>query len=115
MWQMIADEMDVPWRTIEEMHWRIGKIGMAQRANVAVFSLAGQDCARTDVPDASPAMRSDAPNSVSSSYEANSATTAPVSTSSTTNLLPSLREMYPEWDAIHTNHLMPPGEYLVVV
>ena len=34
--------MQLPWRAAEAMHWQIGEIEMAQRANVPVFHLAGQ-------------------------------------------------------------------------
>lgn len=34
--------MALPWRAAEAMHWQIGEIEMASRANVPVFHLAGQ-------------------------------------------------------------------------
>lgn len=40
MWEKIAKEMQLPWRAAEAMHWQIGEIEMAQRANVPVFHLA---------------------------------------------------------------------------
>ena len=42
MWEKISKEMQLPWRAAEAMHWQIGEIEMAQRANVPVFHLAGQ-------------------------------------------------------------------------
>ena len=42
MWEKIAKEMQLPWRAAEAMHWQIGEAEMAQRANVPVFHLAGQ-------------------------------------------------------------------------
>lgn len=42
MWEKIAKEMALPWRAAEAMHWQIGEIEMASRANVPVFHLAGQ-------------------------------------------------------------------------
>jgi hypothetical protein len=42
MWEKIAKEMQLPWRAAEAMHWQIGEVEMAQRANVPVFHLAGQ-------------------------------------------------------------------------
>ena len=42
MWEKISKEMALPWRAAEAMHWQIGEIEMAQRANVPVFHLAGQ-------------------------------------------------------------------------
>ena len=40
MWEKIAKEMQLPWRAAEAMHWQIGEVEMAQRANVPVFHLA---------------------------------------------------------------------------
>lgn len=40
MWEKIAKEMQLPWRAAEAMHWQIGEIEMASRANVPVFHLA---------------------------------------------------------------------------
>lgn len=42
MWEKIAKEMQLPWRAAEAMHWQIGEVEMATRANVAVFHLSGQ-------------------------------------------------------------------------
>jgi hypothetical protein len=42
MWEKISKEMQIPWRAAEAMHWQLGEVEMAQRANVAVFHLAGQ-------------------------------------------------------------------------
>lgn len=41
MWDKIARDMQLPWRAAEAMHWQIGEVEMAQRANVPVFHLAG--------------------------------------------------------------------------
>jgi hypothetical protein len=41
MWEKIAKEMALLWRAAETMHWQIGKVEMASRANVPVFHLAG--------------------------------------------------------------------------
>ena len=40
MWEKIAKEMHITWRAAENMHWQMGEIDMAQRANVPVFHLA---------------------------------------------------------------------------
>ncbi|KAF2206955.1 hypothetical protein CERZMDRAFT_3729, partial [Cercospora zeae-maydis SCOH1-5] len=37
MWEKISKEMQLPWRAAEAMHWQIGEVEMAQRANVPVF------------------------------------------------------------------------------
>ena len=40
MWEKIEKGMQLPWETADVMHWQIGKVEMAQRANVPVFHLA---------------------------------------------------------------------------
>lgn len=39
MWSRIAEEMAIPWRAAEAMHWQIGEQEMARRAGVTPFSL----------------------------------------------------------------------------
>lgn len=39
MWSKIAEEMAIPWRAAEAMHWQIGEHDMARRAGVTPFSL----------------------------------------------------------------------------
>ncbi|KAK3683567.1 hypothetical protein B0T22DRAFT_443602 [Podospora appendiculata] len=39
MWAKVAEEMQVPWRAAEAMHWQIGESEMARRAGVVPFSL----------------------------------------------------------------------------
>jgi hypothetical protein len=40
MWAKVAEEMAVPWRAVEAMHWQLGEQEMARRAGVIPFSLA---------------------------------------------------------------------------
>ncbi|KAF4340474.1 hypothetical protein FBEOM_5601 [Fusarium beomiforme] len=40
MWAKVAEEMAVPWRAAEAMHWQLGETDMARRAGVVPFSLA---------------------------------------------------------------------------
>lgn len=40
MWAKVAEEMAVPWRAAEAMHWQLGEGDMARRAGVIPFSLA---------------------------------------------------------------------------
>ncbi|KAI3572373.1 hypothetical protein IWW34DRAFT_795246 [Fusarium oxysporum f. sp. albedinis] len=40
MWAKVAEEMAVPWRAAEAMHWQLGETDMARRAGVIPFSLA---------------------------------------------------------------------------
>lgn len=39
MWLMVAREMEIPWRSAEAMHWKLGEQEMARRAGVTPFSL----------------------------------------------------------------------------
>jgi hypothetical protein len=34
MWQIVATEMEIPWRSAESMHWQLGEQGMSVRGNV---------------------------------------------------------------------------------
>ncbi|KAF4334157.1 DRPLA-like protein [Fusarium beomiforme] len=40
MWAKIAEEMAVPWRAAEAMHWQLGEADMTRRAGINTFSLA---------------------------------------------------------------------------
>lgn len=68
MWEKISKEMALPWRAAEAMHWQIGEVEMAQRANVPVFHLAGQNntSAPTGVVAVADSRSSTSPGSVSS-------------------------------------------------
>lgn len=39
MWAKVAEEMAVPWRAAEAMHWQLGEADMARRAGTVPFSL----------------------------------------------------------------------------
>ena len=39
MWAKIAEEMAIPWRAAEAMHWQMGENDMARRAGVTPFTL----------------------------------------------------------------------------
>lgn len=39
IWSKVAEEMAVPWRAAEAMHWQLGEADMARRAGVVPFSL----------------------------------------------------------------------------
>lgn len=43
MWAKVAEEMSIPWRAVEAMHWQLGEQEMARRAGVTPFSLASTD------------------------------------------------------------------------
>ena len=44
MWKLVANEMKIPWRSAEGMHWIMGETEMARRANVTPFSNTIQSC-----------------------------------------------------------------------
>lgn len=39
IWAKVAEELAVPWRAAEAMHWELGEADMARRAGVLPFSL----------------------------------------------------------------------------
>jgi len=50
MWSKIAEEMTVPWRAAEAMHWQIGEQDMARRAGITAFSLSSNQNLQTARP-----------------------------------------------------------------
>lgn len=66
MWEKISKEMALPWRAAEAMHWQIGEVEMAQRANVPVFHLAGQQNTTTTAGALPDSRSSTSPGSVAS-------------------------------------------------
>lgn len=66
MWEKISKEMQLPWRAAEAMHWQIGEVEMAQRANVPVFHLAGQQSSHSQPGSASERAQSISPPSAMS-------------------------------------------------
>lgn len=39
MWAKVAEDLQVPWRAAEAMHWALGETEMARRAGVVAFSM----------------------------------------------------------------------------
>lgn len=56
MWAKVAEEMQVPWRAAEAMHWQLGEVEMARRAGVTPFSL------QTGGPEGSQALHRTSPS-----------------------------------------------------
>ncbi|KAH8888214.1 hypothetical protein GQ53DRAFT_767719 [Thozetella sp. PMI_491] len=50
MWAKVAEEMQVPWRAAEAMHWQLGENDMARRAGVVPFSLSNTGSSGPDPP-----------------------------------------------------------------
>lgn len=40
MWAKVAEELQVPWRAAEAMHWQLGESDMVRRAGGTLFTLA---------------------------------------------------------------------------
>ncbi|KAJ3499503.1 hypothetical protein NLG97_g292 [Lecanicillium saksenae] len=40
MWAKVAEELQVPWRAVEAMHWKLGEFEMADRAGATPFRFA---------------------------------------------------------------------------
>ncbi|KAL9110875.1 MAG: hypothetical protein Q9227_004675 [Pyrenula ochraceoflavens] len=57
MWSRVAEELSIPWRAAEAMHWQLGEAEMARRAGVVPFTLANTSTttAPTSTPTASAA------------------------------------------------------------
>ncbi|KAM0329126.1 hypothetical protein ACHAQA_004422 [Verticillium albo-atrum] len=47
MWAKLAEEMAVPWRAAEAMHWQLGEADIARRNGVTPFSLAAVNIDQT--------------------------------------------------------------------
>ncbi|SPO03429.1 related to DRPLA protein [Cephalotrichum gorgonifer] len=47
MWAKVAEEMAVPWRAAEAMHWQLGEAEMARRAGVVPFTLSSANAIDT--------------------------------------------------------------------
>ncbi|KAK3115358.1 hypothetical protein LTR53_005400 [Teratosphaeriaceae sp. CCFEE 6253] len=99
MWEKIAKEMQLPWRAAEAMHWQIGEVEMAQRANVPVFHLAGPITASSAAAAGAPHFAAEAgpgiPSPASTSMPcASSGAYAHTHTHTHTHTLPQLPQPY---------------------
>jgi len=83
MWEKIAKEMALPWRAAEAMHWQIGEVEMANRANVPVFHLAGQSSSQGPIATArvTPAPPTEFPRTSTSPNSGNGILLSPAATS----------------------------------
>ena len=61
MWEQVAQEMKVPWRAAEAMHWQLGESDMAERAGVVPRSHGHRS--RADAPTPSSPLNASAGNS----------------------------------------------------
>lgn len=48
MWNMLAKELEMPWRAVEAMHWQLGEHKMAARANKQLLQYSSQSQARSN-------------------------------------------------------------------
>ena len=74
MWSRIAEEMAIPWRAAEAMHWQMGENEMARRAGVTPFSLASTNSAinQHQPPPPRPLARSNSGHGLSPRLQRNS-------------------------------------------
>jgi hypothetical protein len=49
MWQKVAGELGIPWRSAESMHWQLGQQEMVARANAPVFQMYPLNRAKTSI------------------------------------------------------------------
>jgi hypothetical protein len=76
MWSKVAEELVIPWRAVEAMHWRLGEQEMAQRAGVVPFSssIPSAEGAPSPVNPASPSRGHSHSQSLSSNISASGST-----------------------------------------
>ena len=88
MWSRIAEEMAIPWRAAEAMHWQMGEVEMAKRAGVTPFSLASTNNVldQNHPPTPRPFARSGSSHGISPRLRRNSGPEGPLQ-------LPSLAEL----------------------
>lgn len=80
MWAKVAEEMAVPWRAAEAMHWQLGEQDMARRAGVVAFSLSN---VTLDIPPRTSPTRGHAHSqSMSSAHSSSQSQSSIMSTSS---------------------------------
>jgi len=80
MWAKVAEEMAVPWRAAEAMHWQLGEQDMARRAGVVPFSLS--NVALDTPPRTSPTRGHAHSQSMSSAHSHSQSQSSIMSTSS---------------------------------
>ncbi|KAF2965953.1 hypothetical protein GQX73_g7638 [Xylaria multiplex] len=110
MWAKVAEEMAIPWRAAEAMHWQLGEQDMARRAGVTPFSLSAQTLETTHG------------SSRTSSRHAHSSSQGGVSSREVGHgrgyargtALPPARPLVSRRDSLPTHHLPPPPEHLEV-
>ncbi|KAF2818176.1 hypothetical protein CC86DRAFT_309722 [Ophiobolus disseminans] len=88
MWQMVATEMCIPWRSAETMHWQLGEQEMSARANVPVFQLhPSATGAGVSSPSQVPVVPTPAPHGFTAANAAQSAITTCAASSTTTSYI----------------------------
>lgn len=108
MWSKVAEEMAIPWRAAEAMHWQLGEQEMARRAGVVPFSLSSHaiDPPTTRTRRASTSLTRPRKSSASRTIPGHPPGLAPQ--------LPSLEELTAGVPAYAPPVPLPPREYYAV-
>ncbi|KAI1354313.1 hypothetical protein F5Y01DRAFT_12835 [Xylaria sp. FL0043] len=109
MWAKVAEEMAIPWRAAEAMHWQLGEQDMARRAGVTPFSLSAQTLETTHGGSA----RSTSRHAHSSSQGGISREVGHGRGYGRGTALPPARPLVSRRESLPTHHL-PPPEHLDV-
>ncbi|KAI1294022.1 hypothetical protein F5Y03DRAFT_326009 [Xylaria venustula] len=109
MWAKVAEEMAIPWRAAEAMHWQLGEQDMARRAGVTPFSLSAQTLETTHGGSARASSR----HAHSSSQGGISREVSHGRGYGRGTALPPARPLVSRRESLPTHHL-PPPEHLEV-
>ncbi|GAP83840.2 putative MYB DNA-binding domain-containing protein [Rosellinia necatrix] len=107
MWAKVAEEMAIPWRAAEAMHWHLGEQDMARRAGVTPFSLSTQTLetahggSRASSRHVHSSSQGGVPREASHGRGGYSRGTA----------LPPARPLASRRESLPTHHLPPPSEH----
>lgn len=109
MWAKVAEEMAIPWRAAEAMHWQLGEQDMARRAGVTPFSLSAQT-----LETAHGSSRTSSRHTHSSSQAGVPRESGYTRGHSRSAVLPPSRPLASRRESLPTHHLPPPPEHLEV-
>ncbi|KAI2625505.1 hypothetical protein GGS21DRAFT_546580 [Xylaria nigripes] len=109
MWAKVAEEMAIPWRAAEAMHWQLGEQDMARRAGVTPFSLSAQT-----LETAQGGSRTSSRHAHSSSQGGISREVGHGRGYARGSTLPPARPLASRRESFSAHHLPPPPEHLEV-
>ncbi|KAI1175740.1 hypothetical protein F4777DRAFT_302263 [Nemania sp. FL0916] len=106
MWAKVAEEMAIPWRAAEAMHWQLGEQDMARRAGVTPFALSSQT-----LDTAQGGSRASSRHTHSSSQGGIPREVGHGRGYSRGTTLPPARPLVSRRESLPTHHLPPPAEH----